>query len=319
MYNFFNNSINWNWNLNWDNNLFFNLNNFAYLVSDCNDFVNINFFWHFNSVLNNLIVCLFDNFNCGNNFLNRDDFFYNFFYNIFFSDVGVNWHFNNLHSFFKHWDLNYFFNFNNLSALNDSVYNLLDDLWNLDNFFNHSRDNNNLLDDLLDFDHFWYFNHLFDDFVNIDSNLFNSFNGFWNLNYFLNCNFDWIINDDFDNLNSFYFNNFWNLDYFFDIFFDFDNNWVFNSFNHNLSDNLRYSYNFLFYYRNLHSSIDYFLNFANNFYSVGNDFFNFFYSFFIDNFFLNNFDFLDCWNFNSNLNDLLNNLWNLNDSFNSLD
>lgn len=129
-------------------------------------------------------------------------------------DVFRNLNFNFLNDFLVYWDLNWNFDYFNSSVFNDSVNNSFNDLRYLDNFLNNSRYNNNFLDDLFNFDDLWHFNHLFNDLINVNSNLFNSFNGFWHfddsfhnyLNWIVNINIDnsWLFNfvrfNDFDNL-----------------------------------------------------------------------------------------------------------------------
>ena len=59
----------------------------------------------------------------------------------------------------------------------------LNELRNLDHFFDHSRHYNYLLNYLLDLDYFWYFYHLLYDFLDEDWNLFDPIDNSRNFHY----------------------------------------------------------------------------------------------------------------------------------------
>ncbi len=316
--NLLNYSINWNWNFNWNDNLFFDLDYFANFMSYWYNFIDIYFTWNFYFVFDNLIICFFNNLNSADNLLNRYYFLNNFLNNILLCDISVDRNLNNFNSFFKHRDLNNLFNLNYVSVFDNSINNFFNDLWYFNYFLNNSWNDDNFFNDLLNFNNFRYFNHFFNDFVNVYSNLFYTFDNLRNLHYFFYCYFDWIVNCYLYCFNCFNLNDFWNFDNFFNIFLNFYDNRIFNFFNNNLSNDFRNSNNFLFNDWDLNSSINYFLNFPNNLDGICNDSFNLFYFFFVNNLLFNNFNFFYCWNFNLNFNDFLNYLWYFNNSFNCL-
>ncbi len=202
-----------------------------------------------------------------------------------------------------------------MSVDNNSVDNFLNNLRNFDNLLNHSWNNNDFFYNFFNLHNFGYFNHLFNDLIDIDSNLFYSFNHFWNLDNLLNHYLYWLLNNDFYNSNGLNLNDLRNFDN--SVFIDnnFDDLSVLNFLNSNLSDNF---WDFLYSLNdhwNVVSSFNNFLNLSNSLEWSFNNSFNFFYSFFVNYLFLNNFDFLDDWDLNSNFNNLLNHLRNFNNSF----
>ena len=145
--------------------------------------------------------------------------------------------------------LNFFDSFLNNKFRNNS----LDDLWNLDNFLNNTRNNHNFLNYFLDFHNFRYFDHFFDNLFNRDFDFFDSINMSENFNNlfldifdrlrnldvvvdnFLNFNYFWLSHDDgISDLNnnwdlSLNYLNTRLLDYFLNFYYSFMNNWHFNN------------------------------------------------------------------------------------------
>lgn len=300
------------WNLNWDNNLPIDFDNFSNFMDNGDDFIDIDFSWNLDFVLDNLIIDFLNNFNVSFGFDGWDNLFNYSFNNFFFNDVLSNWNIDCLHSFLEHWDLHNSFNFYNLGSLDDSVYNLLNNLRNFHNFFDDSGNNHNLLNDLFNFNDFGNLDHLLNDFVNVNSNLFNSLNGLGNFNNLLNGDFNWVVNGDLNNFGDFIFNDLGNLYNLFDDLLDLDNDGVFNSFNNNLSDNFGNSDDSFHNHRHLNSPFHNLFNFLNDLNCLSDGLFNFFYPVNIDNLFLNDFNSLNDWHFNSDFDNFLNNFENFN-------
>lgn len=317
--NFLDNSIDGDGDFHWNNNLLLYLYHLANLMCNWNNFINVDFSWNLYFVFNNLVVCLFNNFNCTNNFFDWYNFLNYFFNHVSLSNVCVNWYFYNFDSFFEHWNLNYLFNFNDLSALNNSVNNFFNNLRYFYNLLDHSRHNYNFFNDFLDLYYLWYFNHLLDNLININSNLFNPLDCFWDLNNLFNCYFYWIVYCHLYNLNCLNFNDFWNLDNLLHILFYFHNNGVFNSLDNNLCDNFRYSHNSLLNNWNLYSPVYNLFHLSDDLDCVSYNSFNFFNSIPVNNFLLNNFDLFNSVDLDSNLNDFLNNFGYFNNSLDCLD
>jgi len=135
-----------------------------------------------------------------NSFMRNDPFLYSFqlnkFVNYFFNnsidlDIHVLFNYYFLDFGLENWNLYNFFNFFD-SLLNHKFRNhSLDDLRNLNNFLNNTRNNYNLFDNLFDLNYFGNLNHFFNDLFNWHFDLFDSINmpEYFN-NFFLDI-FDW--------------------------------------------------------------------------------------------------------------------------------
>jgi hypothetical protein len=224
---------------------------------------------------------------------------------------------------------NSFLNFSYYLSNNLFFNYLLYDLRNLNDLLNNSWNDNYLFYNLLNLYDFGHFNHFLNNFLNLDSDLFNSLYNFrnlnnslfyvldnlWNLNImvynFFNFNDFWLINDkrlsDFDflyldNLNSL---DDWNLYYILNYFNYFMNHRNIEIFLY-LDWNLFYlfddmSYNFLNFFDSFlnHNFLNYFFNF-----------YNLNFSFYYLNYSVSEFfDFNDSLNYSIDINWFLNNLF----------
>ncbi len=202
--------------------------------------------------------------------------------------------------------------------LYDSIYDFFNNLWDFYNLLDDSWDNYDLFDDLLDLNNFGYFDHLFNDLINMHSDLFNSFDGSWNLNDFFYNNPDWIALSDVVVDWLFNFDYLVDLDDLIDVPINFNNPWNLDLLDNDLSYNFRYSNNsFLdeWYFNPLFNNFLYFLNQVN---CVINNLFDLSNSVLIDNLLFDNSNFFNCRNFDVDLNDFLNNLRNFNNLFDRL-
>ena len=179
---------------------------------------------------------------------------------------------------------------------------------NFHNFLDNPRDNNDFFYNLFNFNNFRDLNHLLNQFIDINSNLFDSFNSFSDWNNIINFNLDRyffmnVMDDRFFYFHKFCFFNwntnlasyfiwFLNFSFFNNNFGDslgdnpnnFLNNWNFNFFNYFLN-------NFLFKIDRLFNLFNYFNNLWN-----------------LNKFLFNNFNFLNLFNNCSNFNNFFNNL-----------
>lgn len=89
----------------------------------------------------------------------------------------------------------------------------------------------------------------------------------------------------------------------------------FNSFHNNLGDDFWNSHYFFLIEWNFDSSVHNFLNFFDNGEGHIDDLLNFFNAIYIDNFFFDHLNFLNCWLLDLDLDYLFNNFWNLNNFF----
>lgn len=215
-------------------------------------------------------------------------------------------------------NLNQFLYFSHSFDLNSSIHHFFHDLRYFDNLLDNSGYNNNLFHNLLYFNDFRYFDHLFNDLIDVYTNFFDSFDSSRNLDNLFNNDLNRVVLCD-EVINWFFnLDDFLHLDYFFNLLYNLDDFRNLSTFNNDLSDNFRNSDNFFLDDRYFNSSVD---NFFNLFYH-GNwmihDSFNFFYSISVDYFLLNNFNFFYSRYFNLNLNYLFNYLGNFNDFLNSL-
>lgn len=186
----FDDLFNLNWYFDNESARLFYLNKLLALDDLGNNLLNNEFLGDFILDGDDLLNWLLDNFFSFNNLLERNDLLNNLFNWLFDLDVDVldllnlNWLFdlddlldNNL-------------NLSDSFSLDDLLDDNLDDLRNLDNLFNHSRNDDNLFDDLLDFNDFRYFNEFLDNLLNSNSNFFDSFDGSWYFNDLLNSAFN---------------------------------------------------------------------------------------------------------------------------------
>ena len=215
--------------------------------------------------------------------------------------------------------MNKFLDFSDLFDFNDSVNNFFYDLRYLHNLFYNSGNNYNFFYDLFNFNYFGHFNHLFKDFVDSNSNFLNSLDCPWYLHNLFNNYFDWIVLSDevvdwFFNFNDLVDLNY--LIYISDHLNDFRN---LNSLYYNLSDDFGYPDNFLLHNGYFNSSIhNLFYLLYHRHWMVYNSLY-FFYSVSVNDLLFNNFNFLNCWDFNLHLNDLLYSFGYFNNFLNSLD
>jgi len=192
-------------------------------------------------------------------------------------------------------------------------------LRNFDDLFNDSGNNDDLLDKLLNFNNLGDFNHFFNDLVNVDSDLFDSFDGSGNFDNLLNNNLDGVVLGDevvdgLLNLDDLIYLD--NLVYVSDNFNDLGN---LDSLDDDLGDDFRNSHNLLLDDGNFNSSVDNLLDLLDQGDGDVDDSLYFFYSFFVDDFLLNNLNLLDGGSLNLDLNDLFNSSGNLNNLFDGLD
>lgn len=265
----------------------------------------------FNNLFNNSFMRYNSFFHC----LELNNFVDDFFDNSIYFDIDIFLDDNFLNAILNNRDLNDLFDFFDSFFDYDFGYNSLDYLRNLNYLLDNTRNNNNFFNYLLNLDNFRNLNHFLDDLFDRNLNLFDSIDMPQNFNdLFLDIldrlrNFD-IVVDYF-----FYFNSLWLTDN--DGIPDFNNDWnlPFNDLNDRLFNNLL----------NFHNSFMDDRNFDYSFYFLG-DFFDC-----LDDLSLNLDNFFDSVNwddlFNDNLYrirlldgvgdlyDLLNNLWNFNDSF----
>ena len=264
-YHLFDDSVDWDWYLDWNSIRPFCFKEFRNFVNDWNNSIDKYFLRDLDSLFNNLFVFFLNNINCFNDLFDFDYFFNNFLHNFRLSDVGIDWDFHFLDSILIEWNLHHFLNFNHLSVLNNSINNFLDNLWNLHNFLYDSRYNDHFLYNFLDFNYFWYFDHLLDDLININSDFFDPLDSLGHLYDLFNKDLNWIINID---INSCGFFNFDDFGYFNDSIhhlLDLDYSWVLYSLDHNLSNNFRDSHYFLLNNWNLDFPINYFLHLFDHF------------------------------------------------------
>lgn len=275
--------------------------------------------WNFSDYIDNF----FDDYFFWNNFLfhslELDYFIYNFFYNFINFNVDVLLDHNLLNTILNNRNLNDFFYFLNSFFDHHLWNNSFNNLRNLNDFLDHSRNDYDLLHDLFDFNYFGYLHHLLDYFLYGNLDFFDTVNMSQNFNNFFFDIFDGlrhfdVVINDFLNLNSFgfsnddgisNFNDDWNLS------FNDLNNRFFNDFL-NCYDSfvdewhLNYFFNFFWYF---FDDLNYFSYFLHNFFDSVHR-----YNLFHNNFYC-------IWSINSigDLDYLFNNLRDFNDSLFSLD
>lgn len=217
----------------------------------------------------------------------------------------------NLNNFLDDYRYFHFFdNLNHFLDLYDSIHDFLNDLRYLNNFLDNSRYNNNFLYNFLDFDDFGNFDHFFNYFVNMYSDLFYLFDNFRNLNYLLNQNFHrYFFLDVFDD-RLWYLKHLGNFDYSLNNFLDLDNFLDFANLRHYLFNDFLYSNDFFLNDRYLNSFLNNLLNFLTKGYNFFDNFFHFFNSILEDNLFLDYLDFLDSRHFLDDFYNFLDYLWN---------
>ena len=316
---FFDNSVNWNLNLHWYDDVSGDLNDLWLFDNICDDLLYFqssgNFsILHHNSLRNhflNLRVLLV-------NFISHQDFSYhinwpfNFQVNI---SRGINFNV----SFLENREIDNPFNFNNLRYRNNFFYNFLYDLRHFDDFLDYSWHNDYFFDNSFDLNDLWNFNKFLDNFLNNCWDSFDSFNDFFNRNdSFFNDSDDFgffnkVIDDFFDFFNSVLIKNLRYLNFNLlmnDSFNNFDN-WLFDDFLLNFDNfvNDGYLNNFLYNFFNCPV--------LNN--GLFNNSFNFFDLISVNNFLDNDFHFNWLLNYVMNLNNFLYNSWNFNYLLNDLD
>ena len=152
----------------------------------------MNFLWYFNSDFDNFFVDLLNSVYSFDNLFNWHDFLNDLFNNFFDFMIEVLDHlyFNN--SFLDYWYLNYLLDLDDDCLFNDSVDYFFNDLWDFNNLLDDSWNHNNFFNDFLDLNNLGYFDHLFNDFINMDSDFFNSFDGSWDLYDLFDDDSDWV-------------------------------------------------------------------------------------------------------------------------------
>ena len=279
----------------------------------------MNFLWYFNSDFDNFFVDLLNSVYSFDNLFNWHDFLNDLFNNFFDFMIEVLDHlyFNN--SFLDYWYLNYLLDLDDDCLFNDSVDYFFNDLWDFNNLLDDSWNNNNFFNDFLDLNNLGYFDHLFNDFINMDSDFFNSFDGSWDLYDLFDDDSDWVALSNVVVDWLFNFDDFVDFNNLINVPIDFDDPWNFDLLYDDLSDNFRYSYNSFHnegYFNSLLNDVFDFLNQMNG---VVNNFLDFFNSVYVDNLLFDHSDLSDCGNLNMDLDDLFNNLDNFHNSFVVLD
>jgi hypothetical protein len=191
-------------------------------------------------------------------------------------------------------------------------------LWNFDNLFDNSGDNNDSFDDLLYLNDLWNLNHLFNDLVNVDSNFFDSFHCPWNFDNLFDNNLDWVVLSDVMVYWLLDFDDLVDLNDSVDKFLNFNDFYNLNSFNDDLGNGFWNSDNSFNNDWNFNSSINNLFNFFDQGSRVINNLLDFFDSVLVDNLFPNDFNDLNSGYLNLDLNDLFDSLWNFNNLFNDL-
>lgn len=258
-----NDPLNRNWNLNRNYNWSFNFNNVLSINIVCYDSFNFNLSWNFTyyfyySLLYNIMGKNFFliNGSINNSIPQNLDRFFDLNINVFDSLNLYNLLLNN-------WNLYDFFdlsnNFSNNFLFNRYFHNLRD----FNNFLYNSWNNNNFFYNFLNFYNFRNFYHFLDDFIDSDSNLFDSFDNFGNLNNFLLNMFDWprdinVMINNFIHLDYFWFINDYRV-----IDLDF-HDFSFNKFLDDCLSNYLWYFNHSFMnHRNLDPSLHHLLNLLN--------------------------------------------------------
>ena len=307
------------WNFNRDDRRLFNFNHFFNFYNFGYYSLNFDFARYLNPSFDNFFWFLLYNLYHLISLLNRDYLLYEFLNDSINFVVDVLDTLNLDYSILNNGNLNKFLDFSDLFKFNYSVDNFFYDLRYFYNLFNNSRNNYNLFDNLLNFNYLGHFNHLFHDLINSNSNFFNSLDSSWYLHDLLNNDFDWVIlsyevidvllnfNDLVDLYNSIHVSNH---------FYDFRH---LSSLYYNLSCDLRYSHNFLLDYWYFNSPINNLLHFLYQRDWVVYNPFYLFYSVSINDLLFNYFDFLNSWDFNLYLNDLLDSFGYFNYPLNYLD
>ncbi len=191
-------------------------------------------------------------------------------------------------------------------------------MWNFDNLFDNSGDNNDSFDDLLYLNDLWNLNHLFNDLVNVDSNFFDSFHCPWNFDNLFDNNLDWVVLSDVMVYWLLDFDDLVDLNDSVDKFLNFNDFYNLNSFNDDLGNGFWNSDNSFNNDWNFNSSINNLFNFFDQGSRVINNLLDFFDSVLVDNLFPNDFNDLNSGYLNLDLNDLFDSLWNFNNLFNDL-
>lgn len=215
-------------------------------------------------------------------------------------------------------NLNKSLNFSNSFNFHDSINNFFNDLRYFNNLFNDSWNNNHFLNNLFYLNNLRHLNHLLNDFVNRNSNFFDSFNCSWYFNDFLNNHLDWVVLSDEVVDWLFNFDDFVDLNNFVDVSNNFNNLRNFSSFNNNLSGDFWNSNDLFLNNRHFNSSVNDFLDLFDNGDRVVDNFFNFFYSIFVNDSFFDNSNLFNGWYFDLNLNYLFNGFGNFNNLLDGL-
>lgn len=317
-YKFLNYPFAWDWNLERNDHSLFDLNYPFDFNSVADDFVNKDFFRNFHSQLNNLLSHAINRLyyililnQCNYLFSNQ----------LHFLDL-LDWHMlDNLH-------LNNFFLDNGYPDFFDYLYYFLDLYYPIHYLLNNLRHlhyllyypghHHYLLNYFLDFHYFGHLHHLFNDLIDVNSNLLDLLNGSGDFDNLLNNYFDWnLLSDVLDNC-------LWNLHHPFCLH-AFLYNLLYLNYLHNLIslwddllDDLFDDQYFFLDDRYFNPPLNYLLNLAAEGHHLLHNFLHLFDPIHIDYLLLDAFDFLDNWDFNSNLHDFLNNFYHFLDLFHSL-
>ena len=154
---FFNDSINWNFNLDRYNNILSDFNDLWLLDNVCYNLLNLQSSWNLSILNNNFLLnkllkfcILFVNFV---SYHHLSDYIYG----LFDLNVNVSWNLNFNDSFLNNWNVNNLLHFYNLVDGFNFLDDFFNDLRNLYYFLNDSGDNYDFLDYLFDFNYFGHF------------------------------------------------------------------------------------------------------------------------------------------------------------------
>jgi len=173
-YQLLNNSINWYWNFNWNNDLFFNLNNFGYLDLIIYYFLYWDFSRNFSNDFNNSLDNSLMRYNSLLYCFKLNEFIYYFLNDSVNLDIDVLLDDNLLNSSLNNWDLHNFLDLFDSFFYNDLRHNPFYYLNNFNYFFNNTWYHYNFLNYLFDLYNFWHLDHLFNNLLNWNFDLFDA-------------------------------------------------------------------------------------------------------------------------------------------------
>lgn len=274
---------------------------------------------HVHTYLHDLFCFLGDYLHNLNNLLEGDYLLYDLLHYSFdlIEDILDDFYLNDLVLDDRH--LDYLLHLSDLLHFDDTINYLLDDLRHLHNLLNHSRHNHNLFHNLLNLNYLRDFHHLLDDLIDIDSDLFDTFNGAGYFNDLLNDDFDGIGLVDVVVDDLLHFDDLVDFDDLIDVLGHFDDLGDLHSFNHDLGDDLWHTDDLLLVEGHLHSAVNDLLHLPVDGDGLVDDLLDFLYPIAIDDLLLNDLDLLDSGHFHSHLDHLLNNPWDFHNPLYDLD